>query len=485
MASRMTNRLLQNFVDGAWQPALSGRTSEREDPADPGRVVAVQPASDERDVSDAVDSARRALATWSARSAPERAAILATALDLIAGRADEVALAVTFENGKVLAESKAEVARSIAAARYQLSLAYRLGSDHFESERTSVIAWTHRVPLGVVALITPWNFPVSTALRKLIPALIAGNTVVLKPSVLTSISSTILLNALFDAGVPAGVVNLVIGSGAEAGTALVANPGIDGISFTGSTDIGRGIARVIGDRDVKVQLEMGGKNALVVAADADLARAVDGALIAGYTCAGQWCGSTSRVYVVKSFLDQFAEQLAARADALEVGPGTAPSSQMGPLVSAHQAARVQEFIAGRSERTTIVTRRATIDRKGSFVAPTVVTTIDPTERLLSEEIFGPLVAVVGVDDLDEAIGHTNVSPYGLNASLYTGSLTVVRRFLREVRVGRIGVNLHTAYGEPQLAGGGIKESGRGGPEGGDAGVLFFSHHQSVYIDMDA
>jgi len=361
-----------------------------------------------------------------------------------------------------------------------------LGGLAAASELPGVSCWMRREPLGVVTLITPWNFPLNVACRKLVPALVAGNCCLLKPSDLTPVSAGLLFEALAEAGLPAGVANLIYGRGSVIGGTLVSHPAVQAVSFTGSTEVGVGIATRLAGRGTKLQLEMGGKNPLVVLADADLEGAVQAAVIGGFSCAGQWCTATSRVIVEAAVYDRFLELFEARTRALKVGDGQDESVDVGPVCGAQQYQSILDYLeVGRREGARLCVGGCALRdgglEHGCFIAPTVFADVRQDMRIAREEIFGPVVAVTKARDFDESLRLANGVAFGLASSIYTRDLASAQRFIAQSEAGLCHVNLHTAYKEPQLEFGGIKDSGRGQPEAGAGAVEFFSRHKAVYL----
>ena len=477
-------RQVQNLVGGQWLPAASGRTLTRENPADTRQVVATCPASGAVEVAAAMAAAGAAAPGWAATTVEERVAVLDRAIDLLDAQSAELAAADVLESGKTLADCQGEISRALAATRYQLKLAPDL-LCHERRLDSELVVTLERAPVGVAALITPWNFPFSAVLRKSIPALVAGNAAVVKPSELTPLTAAMIATSLTEAGLPAGVYNVVYGEGPDAGQALVDHPGLGAISFTGSVRVGLAIPAQVGARDVKVQVEMGGKNPQVVLADADLAAAVDAAIAASFTAAGQWCIATSRIIVAEPVFDEFRDRFVARSRQIRVGDGFDPEVDMGPVSSRVQYEKVLSYLSPEKLSGTVLcgggpaTGPGLAD--GYFIAPTVIDRPAPDSAVVQEEIFGPVVVLLPATDLDHAITLANGTPYGLSASVFTRSAEQARRFARAVDVGRVGVNLPTSVGDLQVPGGGRKNSGRGEYEGAEDGVVFFTHLKPVFF----
>lgn len=469
-----------NLIDGSRQPARSGLTLARENPANTEQIVATCPSSSADDVDAAVAAASRAAAAWAATPIDERVDILGRALDLLGGQAAALATADVLESGKTLADCVGEISRALPATRYQLDIAPGLlqGRGRLDS---GLDLWSTRAPVGVAALITPWNFPFSAVLRKSIPALVAGNAVVVKPSELTPVTAELVGAALTDAGLPRGVYNLVFGTGGEAGQRLVDHPAVGAISFTGSTRVGLAIASATGGRDVKVQVEMGGKNPLVVLADADLDAAVDAAVAASYTAAGQWCISTSRIIVETPVNDEFRDRFVARTKEIRVGDGLDPGVDMGPVSSRIQYDKVLSYLEPAALSGTVLCGGGALaGSDGYFIEPTVIDRPAPDSAITQQEIFGPVIALYGAADLDEAIRLANGTPYGLCAAIFTETREHAEQFALSVDAGRVGINVPTSVGDQTIPGGGRKNSGRGEYEGADAGIAFFTHLKPIF-----
>lgn len=470
-----------NFVAGAWTPAASGATFERRNPADERELVGRFPLSDASDVAVAVAAAERAFETWRAVPLPKRGAMMAAAGQIMGRRAEELAQALTWEEGKTLAESRQEVGRAIAYLEFIAGEGRRLGAETLPSE-TGGVNYVTRKPLGVVGLITPWNFPVNIPATKAAPAMLAGNTVVLKPSELSPLTAVILAEIFAEAGVPAGVFNVVHGD-EVAGKALVSHPGLKAISFTGSTAVGRDINRRAAERFVKCQLEMGGKNASIILADADLDRAVADVAVGGFSVSGQRCNANSLVLVEQSVFEAFAGKLVAKAEALKVGPGLEDGVTMGPLVERAAVERLSRYLeAARQDGAAVLTGgRALEEAHGYYFAPTVVAGVGPEHAVCCEELFGPVIALVPVAGVEEAIAIANRLPYGLASSIYTQNLAAAMRYVETMETGLVHVNCPTTLSELQMPYGGSKESGHGGREMGTYVLDFYTELQAVYL----
>ena len=482
----MAAKTLQNYVNGQWSDSKSGQRRSCFNPASRHMEICTMPASTPAEVEQTVEAAQAAYPAWARTPAPQRAEILRALWEVIKGRVEEFARAITLENGKPLRESRSEVHAALKELDFQLGQGRRLGGLHLCSEMPGVSCQLRREPLGVVSLITPWNFPLNVACRKLAPALVAGNCCLLKPADLTPISAELLFEALHEAKLPAGVANLVLGRGSVIGDTLVMHPAVKAVSFTGSTEVGVGIATRLAGRATKVQLEMGGKNPLVVLADADLELAAEAAVVGGYSCAGQWCTSTSRVIVESAAYEEFLQILVAKTESLKVGNGLDESVSIGPVCGAQQYETILKYIAiGKQEGARLCVGGKALTEgalsAGYFIAPTVFADVKPGMRIAQEEIFGPVLSVLRAQDFEEALRVANGIAYGLASSIYTRDLASAQRFISESEVGLCHVNMHTAYKEPQLEFGGVKESGRGAPEAGESGAEFFTRHKAVYV----
>ena len=481
---------IKNLVGGRWVDAAEGKTLESLNPANTDDVVGVVPASGKADVDEAVRAARKAYPPWRLMPAPKRGEILFRAAELIAKNKDSLGELVTREMGKILSEGLGDVQEAVDMAYYMAGEGRRLTGETVPSELPDKDCKSIRVPIGVFALITPWNFPTAIPAWKLLPALIGGNTVVFKPSSYTPVAATRLVELLVDSGVPAGVVNLVHGRGEDTGEYLATHPGVDGVSFTGSSAVGEKLARMCSTLDKEISCEMGGKNPIIVMDDARIELAVEGSLWGGFGTTGQRCTAASRVIVHEKVYDEFMEAFTEAATNLKVGDGLDPATDMGPLINEAQMKKVLDYIEiGKKEGARLVlggsALRGGIFSKGWFVEPTVFTDVAPGMRIATEEIFGPVVAVIRAKDLADAIRIANTPAYGLSSSIYTQDVNKSAVAERELDSGIVYINAPTIGAEIQLPFGGTKRSGLGHREaGGRGGALdMFTRWKVVYRDF--
>lgn len=477
----------KNYIDGKWVEAKSGRTFENRNPANRRDLIGLFPASDPEDVEAAVSAAKKAFAKWRLVPAPKRGEILFRVADLLRRRKEEIARGMTREMGKILKETRGDVQEGIDTAFYAAGEGRRLFGETTPSELPDKFAMSVRLPLGVCALITPWNFPVAIPTWKLFPALLCGNTVVLKPAEDTPYSAVKLFEILEEAGVPAGVVNLVHGAGEETGAALVRHPEVALVSFTGSTAVGREIAAVCGRSLKRVSLEMGGKNAQIVMEDADLNLALEGALWGAFGTTGQRCTATSRLILHRDIGKEFTEMLLARAEKIKIGDGLDETVEMGPLINEAARKKVHGYIQiGKDEGARLVTG-GTIDEDGErvhgyFYRPTIFDRVTPKMRIAQEEIFGPVLSIIEIKSFEEAVEVLNATPYGLSSSIYTRDVARAFRAMRDIAAGITYVNGPTIGAEVHLPFGGVKETGNGHREAGTTVVDIFTEWKSIYID---
>lgn len=481
----MTTQTYSNFINGEWAKPARGQVVPSENPADTRDIVGYVPVSTAEDVERAVAAAKQAYPAWAKMPSARRAQWLYRAADILEARMEEMAETVTREMGKTLAESRGEVARGITLLRYYAGEGLRRIGEVIPSSDGQSLLYTLRVPLGVVGLITPWNFPVAIPLWKAAPALVYGNTVVLKPSPETSVTAAKLAEVFAEAGLPAGVFNVVMG-GAEAGRALVAHPDVHGVSFTGSDVVGQEVARVCAARGAKYQLEMGGKNPVIVAEDADLELAAELTVSGAMRMAGQKCTATSRAIVLAPVYDAFRERVLEKVRAIRIGDGRDPETWMGPLVSARQREKVLAYISrGKAEGARLLVGGGVPQGEayihGYFVEPTIFDNVDPDATIAQDEIFGPVLALIKVNTLEEAIAVANRVRFGLSASLFTRDIGKALTFVEEIEAGMIRVNGETAGVEPQAPFGGMKASSSHSREQGTAAMEFYTQVKTVAI----
>jgi len=461
----------------------SGDHGESINPSNLDEVVARYPKGGEAEVDQAVKAARAAFPGWSQASPEVRSDVLDKAGSLIMARAKDLGALLSREEGKTLPEGTGEVMRAARILKYFAGDALRRHGQTLDSTRPSIDVETHREAVGVYGLITPWNFPIAIPAWKSAPALAFGNTVVLKPATPTPAIAHAFGQILIEAGAPPGVFNLVIGEGGV-GRAIVAHEGIDGISFTGSQGVGASVGEGAMKRQARVQLEMGGKNPLVVLDDADLDRAVTCAIDGAFFATGQRCTASSRIIVTEGIHDRFVKALAERARSLRVGDALDPNTQIGPAVSESQLEQNLRYVGiARDEGGKILTggEPLTLDKRGYYMAPTVVADTAPDQRINCEEVFGPVASTVRVRDYEEALEIANRGEFGLSAGIVTNSLKHSRHFRRAIRAGMVMVNLPTAGVDYHVPFGGTRKSSYGAREQGFAAVEFYTQTKTVYI----
>jgi acyl-CoA reductase-like NAD-dependent aldehyde dehydrogenase len=413
-------KVCKNFIDGEWVESVSGRTFEDRNPADTREVVATFQRSNKADVDAAVDAAKRAFAKWRLVPAPRRAEMVFRAAEILIERKEDHARDMTREMGKVLKETRGDVQEAIDAAYYNAGEGRRLFGPTVPSELPNKFAMAVRQPIGVCGMITPWNFPMAISSWKLLPAVVCGNTCVIKPAQDTPLSTFNLVRALTDAGIPKGVINIVTGFGSEVGTPLTEHPVVRAISLTGSSEVGRIVGATAAKTFKHCSLELGGKNPMIVLDDANLDLAIEGGLWGAFGTTGQRCTATSRIIVQKGVYREFVEQFVARAKKIKVGNGLDETVEMGPAINENQLKTDLSYIeVGKSEGAKLVTGGHRLDQgnyqHGWFLEPTVFTDVDPKMRIAQEEIFGPVVSIIPCDGLEDAIAIANNIEYGLSS----------------------------------------------------------------------
>jgi len=477
----------QNFIDGQWVDAANGGTHENRSPANRNDLIGVFPHSSGKDVEAAVAAAKQAFKSWRLTPAPKRAEILFRAAELIAQRKEEFSRDMTREMGKVLKEARGDVQEAVDMTYYMAGEGRRMFGQTTPAELPDKFAMSIRNPIGVCGMITPWNFPMAIPSWKIMPALVCGNTAVLKPAEDTPLSAVNFIRVLEEAGVPKGVVNLVIGSGSDVGVALVKHSDVGVVSFTGSTEVGRSVAEACAPAFRHVHLEMGGKNVIMVMEDANLDLAVDGALWGGFGTSGQRCTAASRVVIHKKVVAEFTRKLVERTSQLKVGDGLQSMVDVGPVINEKQLEKIQSYVRiGQEEGAKLLCGGRRLNagalKDGWFHEPTIFGDVDYKMRIAQEEIFGPVVSLIVCDSLDQAIEIGNSVKYGLSAAIYTQDVNRAFRAMRDMYTGIFYVNSPTIGAEVHLPFGGTKATGNGHREAGNAALDVFSEWKSIYVD---
>jgi alpha-ketoglutaric semialdehyde dehydrogenase len=487
MATAVAPRVYKNFINGEWVDSRSGNAYENRNPANTNELVGMFVSSTSEDVDAAVEAARWAYKKWRLVPAPKRAEILYRAAELLVQRKEEFSRDMTREMGKVLPEARGDVQEAIDMTYYMAGEGRRLFGQTTPSELPNKFAMSVRQSIGVCGMITPWNFPMAIPSWKMMPALVSGNTVVLKPAEDTPLSSYYLVQILAEAGLPAGVVNLVSGDGPNAGAPLSQHSDVPVVSFTGSTAVGRIIAEGCAPSFKHCSLEMGGKNIIIVMEDANLDLAIDGAVWGGFGTTGQRCTAASRIAVHKSIYREFVERLVERVKQLRVGDGLDATTDMGPCINEQQLKTVMDYVEiGKNEGAKLLTGGNRLDSgtlaNGWFHAPTVFGDCSPQMRIAQEEIFGPVVSVIPVDSFEQSLDVANEVPYGLSASIYTRDVNRAFQATRDLYTGIVYVNAPTIGAETHLPFGGTKQTGNGHREAAIAAIDFYTEWKTLYID---
>jgi len=487
MATSYALKTYKNYIDGEWVEASSKQSIENRNPANTTELVGIFPASSEADTNRAIEAARAAYNDWRLTPAPKRAEILYRAAQILIERKEDFARDMTREMGKVLDETRGDVQEAIDMTYLMAGEGRRLFGHTTPSELPNKFAMSVRSAIGVTGLITPWNFPMAIPSWKIMPALVCGNTVVIKPAEDTPLSTHNLAAVLEEAGLPHGVLNVVFGKGIVVGKAILGSPDVNLVSFTGSTDVGRIVSQACAPTFKKCHLEMGGKNIIVVMDDANLDLAVDGAIWGGFGTTGQRCTAASRVAVHKKVYSQFVDRFVARAESLKVGDGLDAGTNMGPCINEQQLNTVIKYVEiGKDEGAKLATGGHRLEggkyAHGWFHEPTIFTDCDPKMRICQEEIFGPVVSVIPFESFEEGLAVANGVTYGLSAAIYTRNVNNAFRAQRDLETGIVYVNAPTIGAETHLPFGGIKNTGNGHRESGDAALDFYSEWKTVYID---
>ena len=480
-------KTFKNFVAGEWVEPSTGKYFDNRNPADLNDVIGRFPLSNSTDVDRAVASAKRGFALWKATPAPQRGDILRKAGDLLTARKEEIANAMTREMGKPLTETRGDVQEGIDTAYYAATMGRQLSGRTIPSESRSKWAMSYRRPIGVAALICPFNFPMAIPTWKMFPALVCGNSVIFKPAEDVPHTGTLLVEILLDAGLPPEVIQLLHGTGEDVGAPLVEHPDVPLISFTGSTATGSLVGATCGRMHKRLSLEMGGKNAQIVLDDADLDLALEGALWGAFGTTGQRCTATSRLILQKGIHDNFIGMLVERTKALKLGDGRKKGTDVGPVINEAALRKIEHYVdVGQAGGADIVcgAKRPTGDGldAGLFYEPTIFTHVEPNQRIAYEEIFGPVLSVIRVSTVDEAFAVNNAVPYGLSSSVYTNDVNVSFRALEELDNGITYINAPTIGAEAHLPFGGVKQTGNGHREGGWEVYEFYSETKVGYVD---
>lgn len=480
------NQNYKNFIGGLWCQSSNNEILESINPANFSEVVGTFPSSTIEDVDLTVDAAKGALASWKNLSALERGNFLHKTADILEKKLDDIARMATLEMGKTLVETKGEVTRAVQILRYYAQEGYRKVGDHIPSGGSQNLLFTTRVPVGVVGIISPWNFPIAIPIWKIAPALVYGNTVILKPASETSITAIKIIEAFAEAEFPKGVINIVTGRGSVVGDHLLQHPNVDAISFTGSNEIGKVVALSCVERGAKFQLEMGGKNPAIILDDADLELAAELTVSGAMKHTGQKCTATSRAFVHEAVYESFKSKVLEKVTAIKMGSGLEESTYMGPLASKTQLETVRSYIEkGIKSGATLLTGGNVPENKeyknGYYIEPTVFENVDHKSAIAQEEIFGPVLCLFKVDSLQEALDHANDTKFGLAASLFTRDIGSAFKYIHEIDAGLIKVNGESAGVELQAPFGGMKQSSSHSREQGEAAKEFFTSIKTVTI----
>lgn len=483
----MARNVYLNFIGGKWVKGVSGKTFEDRNPANSKDLIGFFPDSRRQDVENAVQAAERAYSSWRLVPPPRRGEIIMRAGLILEKRKEELARVMTREMGKVLKEARGDIQEAVDMAYYTAGEGRRLFGKTTTSELKNKFAMSIRTPIGVCGLITPWNFPTAIPSWKIFPALICGNTVVFKPAEDTPLSAHLFVEILEEAGLPPGVVNMVHGA-AETGQAIVHHPSVRLISFTGSSDVGRIVAEQCGRALKRCSLEMGGKNAQIVMADADLDLAVEGAVWGAFGTTGQRCTATSRVYVEKPVFQKFKNEMVRRAKKIRIGNGLQKGIEMGPLINEAQRKRVAGYVKSGVEEGARLECGGKIPggtglANGYFFEPTIFTETRPDMKIIREEIFGPVTCIIPVSSFEDAVAQVNAAAYGLSSSVYSRDVNRAMRAIRDIEAGITYVNGPTIGAEVHLPFGGVKNTGNGHREAGETGLDIFSEWKSVFVDF--
>jgi acyl-CoA reductase-like NAD-dependent aldehyde dehydrogenase len=487
MGTATRTKVYKNFIDGEWVEASTGQTFENRNPADSRDVIGIFQRSGKADVDSAIAAAKQAFSKWRLIPAPRRAEIIYRAAEMLMERKEEYARDMTREMGKIVKETRGDVQEAVDTAYYMAGEGRRMFGPTTPSELPNKFAMAVRQPIGVCGLITPWNFPMAIPSWKLLPALVCGNTCVIKPAQDTPLSTFNLVRVLYDAGLPRGVVNIVTGFGSEVGTPLTEHADVRAISLTGSSAVGRIVGTTAAKSFKHCSLELGGKNPMIVLDDANLDLAIEGGIWGGFGTTGQRCTATSRIIVQKGIYAEFVDRYVERAKALKVGNGLDETVEMGPAINENQLKTDLSYVEiGKAEGARLKCGGHRLDKgeyqSGYFMEPTVFVDVTRKMRIAQEEIFGPVVSILACDDLEDAIETANGIDYGLSSALYTKDVNRAFTAIRDLDAGITYINAPTIGAEVHLPFGGVKATGNGHREGGLGAIDFFSEWKSIYVD---
>ncbi len=484
--SNGSGKTYDNYIDGKWQKAEGNKTFPSLNPANNNEIIGHFASSSQSDVDKAVKAAAKAFPAWKKTPAPHRAEILLKAASILKERKEDLAILMVKEMGKVIKEARGDVQEAIDMAEYMAGEGRRLFGHVAPSELREKFAMAVRAPIGVVGLITPWNFPIAIPSWKLFPALVSGNTVVLKPASDTPLCALKLVEIMIEAGIPPGVLNFITGPGGKMGMALVEHPLVKAISITGSTEVGKKVAGRCGELMKRISCELGGKNAICIMDDGDIELAAEGAVWGAFGTAGQRCTAASRIIIHKKRYEEFKEVFLAKVKALKLGSGLDPKVGVGPVINKSQLKSINEYVAiGQKEGAQLLYGGKILAgelESGCFHEPTIFADVKPDMRIAQEEIFGPVTALIPVKDYAEAIEVANGTQFGLSLSMYTQNVNQAFRAMDDLESGIVYINAPTIGAEIQLPFGGTKQTGNGHREAGITAIDQFTEWKSIYVD---
>jgi len=482
----LKEKTYKNFINNEWIDSVSQKTKESISPMDEEEIVGYIQSSSEEDLEKAVQAAQNAKKNWRKLGQAARGQYLFKVANIIEENLDDIAETMTREMGKTLPEAKGETARGVAILRYYAGEGMRKNGDVIPSSDNDATMITKRTPVGVVGIITPWNFPVAIPIWKIAPALVYGNAVVFKPATESAVTAAKIVDCFAKAGLPEGVINFITGSGSVIGESLINHPLLDAITFTGSDSVGKEVAKSATARGIKFQLEMGGKNPVIVMKDADLDAAIEAVISGSFRSTGQKCTATSKVIVESEIYEEFKEKLVQETKKITVGNGLKDGIWMGPCASESQFNTVRHYInVGKEEGATLLTGGEVLTGeeydKGFYISPAIFDNVKPGMKISQEEIFGPVIALLQADDLEDAIEIANDTKYGLSAAIFTSNISSLLEFVDEIEAGLVRINAESAGVELQAPFGGVKGSSTGSREQGEAAKEFYTEIKTIFI----